>query len=318
MNDDTQPPDAQDAALLSDEQDAGLPSALATLSWAQHGPPDVLLIGHITADVLPNEGPAVRVLGGTVSYAARTYWAFGLRVGILTSAAADEPLLDELLPYAQIINVLATHTTTFENRYGPAGRTQYLLQRAGALGAAQLPHAWRSVSGIVQLAPLADEVDAQMIGAFATRPALCFATLQGWLRQWDSNGRVQFRAWADAAALAALDFAIFSEEDVSAQPQIAERWRPHLRHMVQTQGERGGEVYHADSITRYSTPPVAVVSPTGAGDVFAAALAAALWRGLAWPRALVLAARLAATCVTRPGILGTPTTHEVQAALATV
>ena len=54
---------------------------------------DYLLIGHMTADLTP-EGK--RRLGGTVSYAARTAHAFGLRVRLLSSAAQGEPLLDEL------------------------------------------------------------------------------------------------------------------------------------------------------------------------------------------------------------------------------
>ena len=60
---------------------------------------DVLLIGHVTVDLAPGG----RMLGGTVSYAAPTFAAFGHRVGIVTSAAANEPLLDQLRSHGELI-----------------------------------------------------------------------------------------------------------------------------------------------------------------------------------------------------------------------
>ena len=75
--------------------------------------PDFLLIGHIAHDVTP-QGPR---LGGTVSYGAYTAVAFGLRVGLLTSAQPGEPLLNKLPPGVRVINIPAEHTTTFDNQY---------------------------------------------------------------------------------------------------------------------------------------------------------------------------------------------------------
>jgi len=72
--------------------------------------PDYLLIGHISHDVTPN-GPQ---LGGTVSFASFTAVSFGLKVGILTSAAPDEPLLQNLPPNVTVINVPSEHTTTLK------------------------------------------------------------------------------------------------------------------------------------------------------------------------------------------------------------
>jgi hypothetical protein len=54
---------------------------------------DYLLIGHVTADLQEDGG---RLLGGTVSFAALVAKAFGIKVGILTSARAGEPLLASL------------------------------------------------------------------------------------------------------------------------------------------------------------------------------------------------------------------------------
>ena len=59
---------------------------------------DILLIGHMTVDLVPGG----RMLGGTISYASPTYAAFGHKVGILTSAAHNEPLIGHLLPYGKL------------------------------------------------------------------------------------------------------------------------------------------------------------------------------------------------------------------------
>ncbi|PJF33931.1 MAG: hypothetical protein CUN57_00865, partial [Phototrophicales bacterium] len=76
---------------------------------------DVLLIGHMTADLVPGG----RMLGGTVSYAAPTYAAFGHRVGILTSAAYNESLLKYLLPFGKLMVIPSENSLTYENIYTP-------------------------------------------------------------------------------------------------------------------------------------------------------------------------------------------------------
>ena len=97
--------------------------------------PDYLLIGHMTADLTPDG----RILGGTVSYAARTVKAFGLSVGILTSASAGEILLDRLYDYAdEIVVVPALQTSTFENIYKPEGRQQVIRGGGGSAAVREL------------------------------------------------------------------------------------------------------------------------------------------------------------------------------------
>src|SRR5690606_40419234 len=102
--------------------------------------PDYLLIGHITHDVTPY-GPH---LGGTVSFAAHTAAAFGLKVALLTSAAPDEPLMERLPDSVMVVNIPAEHTTTIENIYTPDGRDQYMYHRARTLEVSMLPPAWRN------------------------------------------------------------------------------------------------------------------------------------------------------------------------------
>ena len=72
-------------------------------------PVDYLVIGHVAVDITPT---GVQ-LGGTVSFAALTARALGMRVGIVTSSGEDAPL--QALDGIAIVNVPSEHSTTFEN-----------------------------------------------------------------------------------------------------------------------------------------------------------------------------------------------------------
>ncbi|MBI5669203.1 MAG: hypothetical protein HZC41_14455 [Chloroflexi bacterium] len=275
--------------------------------------PDYLLIGHITADLTPSG----RQLGGTVSYAARAVSAFGLRVGALTSAAPDEPLLDEIRPYIHDLKVLpAAATSTFENIYEPAGRVQYVRGVAAPIGVDDIPPGWLNAP-LVHLAPLTGEVDPRIADCF--KQSTVMLTLQGWLRRWDSSGRVSFKRWFDPAVLQAIDIVVFSEEDIREAPELEGEFARAVKHLFVTRAERGGTYYQQGEAIPFTTPQVQQVHPTGAGDVFASALLASLLRldGDLW-RAAQVAARLAALSVTRVGLDSAPTPAEVEQALAEV
>ncbi len=271
---------------------------------------DYLLIGHMTADLTPGG----RIAGGTVSYAARTAAAFGLRVGLLTSAAVDDPLLDGLRPYAEIRSLPAAETTTYENIYEPTGRIQYVRGVAAPITPDDIPADWLSAP-LVHLAPIAGEVDPQVAHRFRDKTVLL--TLQGWLRRWEADGRVHFRRWHDAEVLKSINITVFSEEDIVEAPDMEAAFAATVEHFLLTRAEKGGTYYHNGTPTNYTTPHVELVNPTGAGDVFAASLLAslpALNHDL--HKAIQVAARLGAICVTRFGIDGTPTPDEVQQAIA--
>lgn len=273
---------------------------------------DYLLIGHLTAD-LTAEG---RFLGGTVSYAARTAHAFGLRVGILTSAAVDEPLLAELAPYAEVRSIPAAVTSTFENIYSDTGRTQYVRGVAERLTAAHVPDDWREAP-LVHLAPLTDEVDPQIAHLFPDAQVLL--TLQGWLRRWDADGRVRFKRWFDRDVLKSIDIVVYSIDDIAEAPEMEADFAAAVRDLIVTKAERGGTYFHRGEPVDYETLQVDVVNPTGAGDIFAAAvLAGQHILGGDMLDAIQVAARLGAISVTRWALDGTPTPDEVKAALATV
>jgi sugar/nucleoside kinase (ribokinase family) len=271
---------------------------------------DYALIGHVTADLTPDG----RKLGGTVSYAARTAHAFGLKVGLLTSAPADDVLLTEVKPYvSDLVNIPSSETTTYENVYSATGRTQYVRGTAERITRRALPRAFRDAP-LVHLAPIAGEYEpGALVSAFRGKRVLL--TLQGMLRAWGADGRVRFRRWMDVAALKWIDVVVFSEEDIAEAPELEREIVQVCRRVVVTRAERGGTIYLDGEACDYATPAVEVVNPTGAGDVFASGLLAA-WHSLGdFERAVSVAASLGAAAVTRNLLDGAPTAAEVKSAL---
>lgn len=255
------------------------------------------------------------MLGGTVSYAAPTYAAFGQRVGILTSAAYAEPLLAQLLPYARISLLPAPQSLTYENIYNASGRQQYVRATAQSLAYGDIPVAWTDAA-YVHLGPLAAEIDPGEIARHFPG-ATIMLTLQGMMRRWAEDGLVQFRRWMDADALRQIDIVVYSEEDVLQAPGLTDELRQLCRHLVVTNGQQGGTYYHDGGRKHYASLPVQPQDLTGAGDVFAACLLGALPR-LAGDMALAVqvAGQLAAYSVTRTGLASAPTASEIEQVFA--
>ncbi|HEY7125041.1 MAG TPA: PfkB family carbohydrate kinase [Ktedonobacterales bacterium] len=280
-------------------------------------PPDFLVIGHITKDILPDGGYTI---GGTATYAALAAQRLGWRAGIVTSVSPDLlARLPETLPGVAVAARPAAASSTFANIYEDGQRRQYLRARAESLGVADVPAAWRQAR-IVLLGPLAQEVAPELAGHF--EGALIGATPQGWLRQWDSDGLISPTPWASATAiLPKLDALILSRDDVTPRTPteqqrqeaaaLLQRWAEATRLMVVTQGAEGALLHWQGATRRFPAYPAQEVEPTGAGDVFAAAFL--LQYALAHdPYAATRYANCAASFVVeKPGTEGIPTPQQV-------
>ncbi|UYN92011.1 MAG: hypothetical protein KIT70_00600 [Anaerolineales bacterium] len=266
-------------------------------------PVDYLAIGHITIDDTP-DGPRI---GGSAAYAALTARAFGLRAGILTAWGEELPA-DELEGIA-ILNIGAEHSTRFENSYIDGARTQRILHQAPELDFHHIPEGWRNAS-LVHLAPVAQEVSPRILSYYPE--ALRGATPQGWLREWDADGRVQPADWLEADwVLSRLDACILGLEDIGGNQARIDSMAALCPLLLVTEGKVGANLYTQGEVVQIPTPSVEEVDPTGAGDVFAAAFLLQLQRSGEPQQAAALAAQVAAHSVTRPGLAGIPTRDEV-------
>ncbi len=227
-------------------------------------PVQYLCIGHCCHDLAGGR----HVLGGTASYASLVAKRLGLETGILTSLGPEFEFFEVFEKRGiQVYAKPAGKTTVFENIYLAGIRTQYLHARASGLYPADVPDIWKNTP-IVQFCPIAGEVDFSLLRAFPD--ALRAATIQGWLRQWDDQGKVSPKA-IDWQQLAPVDIVVMSDADIAgfetAIPEIASC----VRILVITQGARGARVFHAGHEYFFPSFPVREVDATGAGDVFATA-----------------------------------------------
>ena len=271
-----------------------------------HQPVDYLVIGHITKDVVA-DGYTV---GGTVTYGALTAHNLGLRVGMVTSYGPDfalPPVLDGIT----IARIPAPETTTFSNIYYDGRRQQIVHAVASPITPDAVPPAWRH-SPIVHLGPLVNEISVDILDLFDDG-ILKGVTPQGWMRQWDGRGHVNYRRWESAEEiLSRVDVLVFSEEDVANDPGEIERLTRLARIAVVTHGPGGATLYLAGQPTHYPGFEAHEVDPTGAGDVFAAAFLVRLRETNDPHAATHFANAVASLSIEGPGIQGIPTRAQVE------
>jgi sugar/nucleoside kinase (ribokinase family) len=229
--------------------------------------PDVLVLGHLTRDLLASGGVAD---GGTALYASVAAQRLGRRVAVFSAAPARPASLP-----AEIALALqpCEAASTFENRYGSGGRVQWLHAAAPPLDVAQLPDSWRATR-LVHLGPVLQEVPlAAALDAFPQ--ALIVATPQGWMRSWPDElpGRISRAPWMPAPALLRrIDLLVMSIEDLQGDEEAGREYARHCGCVVVTRGEQGATLYLDGRPQHVPTTPVYAPEPTGLGDVFAAAM----------------------------------------------
>ena len=273
-------------------------------------PVDYLVIGHLTQDLTLSGS----VTGGTVAYAALTAAAMNLRVGVLT--AFPGTALPPELPHIQAVVQPVTRATTFENRTTPDGRVQIIHHMAAEIQPDRIPPAWRGTP-IVHLGPFAHEIPASMLDAFPN--ARIGITPQGWLRQWDQQGRVTSGDWAQAGSILPKAAAVvISVEDVNRDEDLIAHYRSQTPLLVVTEGDRGARIYQGEKMVRYLPPVISEVDATGAGDIFAAIFFCHYFQTGNLDSAARLATLAAAHSIARPGLKGPPQPAEMQTYLAEI
>jgi len=281
--------------------------------------PDLLTIGHVTRDILPDKTFS---LGGTATFAALTAYRLGLVASIIT--CADTELQAELparLPEIGLAVSTSSATTAFVNIYHEGFRTQYLRARADQLQLEDVPEAWCKAS-IVLFGPLDQELSPALVRLFPRHSGSVFAaTPQGWLRRWDKDGRVWPAPWTAAGEiLPLLDVLILSHDDLlpfangnrTDADAMLSQWSMQVPLLVATDGRHGATLFQQGIAERFPAYPAHEVDPTGAGDVFAAAFLVHYHRHSDPREAVDFANCVASLSIERVGIAGIPTMEMVR------
>ncbi len=229
--------------------------------------PTLLIIGHMCHDRMPS---GEIKLGGTAAYAAFLARKMGAEVTILTSVGGDFAFYDSFEKEGiSLFNILAKETTVFENIYPEDGgeRVQYLHARAATISAQDIPSDLM-VPDMVLFCPIADEVDLGLLDCFPD--SLKAATIQGWLRDWNSEGLVapKSMSWK---GLAPLDLLVFSDADMIGFEKYILAICDYVPIVIMTRGRNGVRVFKNSEISDFPTKPIEVKDATGAGDSFATA-----------------------------------------------
>jgi hypothetical protein len=271
--------------------------------------PDIVVVGHVTRDLT---GAGWR-LGGTGAYATLVAAGLGLRVGLVTRCEAGLDL-GPLAAAVEVHRIADRETTTCENRDVDGRREQHVRAVAGAIGAEDVPEAWRPAP-VVLLGPVIGEVERSILGRFPD--AVIGACGQGWLRQVGTGGQVEARQW-DPGALLPEAYALFvSDEDVpwvGSREQLA-AWAPGWPLLACTHGRGGAEVLHSGRWAQVAAYPVREVDPTGAGDSFAAAFLIRWTETREAEAAARFAAATSSFVVSAEGSAGIPSRAQVEARL---
>ncbi|MCL5959633.1 MAG: PfkB family carbohydrate kinase [Chloroflexi bacterium] len=266
--------------------------------------PSYLIIGHVTRDVIDSSFR----YGGTACYSALTALNLGERVGLVTSAAGDFPF-HEALPGIQVVRVPSPSTTVFANIYSCGVRQQFIRAAAGRIHPHNVPKPWRR-STIVHLAPIAQELDQSLARLFPS--SLVGLTAQGWLREWDAQGRVHGTHWKNASrVLPHIDVLIVSEDDIAGERSVAEAFAGQVRVVAVTRGERGADVFYRGGVYHSPAFKARAIDTTGAGDAFATAFLVKLQRSGDPIQSARYANCVASFVVEAVGLLGIPRLEQV-------
>lgn len=281
-------------------------------------PPTVLVVGAASRDVTA-EDPRGWRLGGAVTYGALTLGRLGFRVRALVGVDREAASAREL----DLLRAAGVVITFVELESGPVFdnvRHQYLAS-ADRISLASLPGHWASGLDGLLIAPVADEVDEAWAELAAPIVAVGW---QGLLRDLVPGRTIARRPPAPSLLLRAASLVGASREDLAPETDPAdllELLGPGATLAV-TDRERGGTLVRradgGDATLERRYPAITsdgTVDPTGAGDVFLAAmlgtmLQPALLEGVDDPTTLAAAA--ASLTIEAPGLLGVPGLAEVR------
>ena len=276
--------------------------------------PDVVLVGHITRNLVPGGNRP----GGSVMYGAHLAARWGYRPAVFTATANAAEARSALPEGTLLHSVPFNATTTFRNQ-----GTHPLRQRVSAIAAPlitrPLPPQWREAP-VFLLAPVIGEVDSNFLRD-ATPTGTIGVCLQGWLRTTDREETVHplDAVTLDLPALMPRATAVVLSDEDLAGTADAEAFLSAPRQIstsvLLTLGEAGVRLLTLDARHDLPALPSHPLDPTDAGDVFATAFLLGLAAREAPLDAAMLAQAASARAIEEVGTSAIPTLEQTRRTL---
>ncbi len=242
----------------------------------------ILVAGFITIDTIQLPVRQITSVGGPPSYAGLVCSRFGHAVTPLTKVGNDFP--DEqavwlarngIVLRAADRSVLKP-TTRFRISNSSGARELLLSSRCEDPTSAQIPPDTRFNASLVS--PLAGEISTSLLTEVSSRSDFTFLDPQGFVRKFDSAGRVSEAPLHDKSILSKVD-AI--KMDLVEAEMLTGRRDPRaalekvsaigVRKAMVTHGAEACHVLDGSRIYRVEVPRAPVIDSTGAGDILSGA-----------------------------------------------
>ncbi|MFK8009818.1 MAG: PfkB family carbohydrate kinase [Saprospiraceae bacterium] len=264
---------------------------------------DFLAIGHVCHDWTPSGN----VLGGTTSYASFFAREINLQTAILTSFGSDFEFQDRFQNIS-LHSIPSDQTTFFKNIYDGSHRQQFLLEKANNILTSYIPKNFQQPK-MVLLGPIANEIDLGILDAF--KDSMIAVCPQGWMRRWNSDGKVFHKMIDDWTVFKKADMVILSEEDLDFQMDLIPQLAALFKILVVTKGENGADIFLHNNKHTFPSFPSKMIDPTGAGDIFATAFLIRFFETNDISQAANFANAAASFCIEKKGIQGIVSRKEI-------
>jgi sugar/nucleoside kinase (ribokinase family) len=244
-------------------------------------PLDIVTVGHFVIDLLSPPG-ALRPktsLGGPPTFVSLSASKLGARVGVISTVGQDFQrmlawLRERNVDVSRVRIVEDAFTTSYQLTYGGKGRRLRLRTQAPRIELRDVPECLRARA--VHVAPVADELHAEVILQLKKKVQLLSIDPQGFLRKLGQRGQVTLETPKDTAFLEHCDVfksSLHEARVLTGHSRLAvciERIREcGVGVVLITMGKNGlracfgNDVYHVPACK-----PKGFRDPTGAGDTF--------------------------------------------------
>lgn len=240
---------------------------------------DLVVVGHFTIDEVILGGERRTQAGGAALYTSIAAAKMGLRVGVVSKVGYDYPkkYLDEIeakgIDLSGVEVLHDTPTTRFILDY--MGDERCLSLRGGCKPIGT-PDLYDLRARAAHIAPVLDEVPAEVISELSERCEILSLDPQGYVREISEGGTIEPKAWFDAEALSRLRVFKSSMRELRGIAGLGNPWDAMERVrecgpevVIATGGRRGALMLVGEDRYRVPAFPMTTpIDPTGAGDAF--------------------------------------------------